>query len=415
MYKYLTSFLVCGFTALSVTTHALDHNFTVSGLMQMQEGVVLQRSEFKTPTPGSTKQDKMQNNELWTDTELYFHSETKFDEDYKAGMDLTLYSDIGAAKNGATSRGKVIKFFLETPVGLFEAGEMSGATGKIKVGAATIAKATGGIDGVFDSYVNKFTIDGSRKDTIFVNSPNLPVGGDFGTRKYKLSYYTPARQGLRLGMSYTPDILDSGTISKLRSLPDKLSPDFGDNLFAYKNILEVAGSYENEISNVMKYTVSLAGQLGEAKEVIDNEPRKGLHAFELGTVLSKGYYSLAGSYGDWRDSGVSKLKQPGKKYGAKFYTLGVAYEDEQFGASVTYFNSRRAGGTRVFPASLMIDSEAVHEDTYNKLKVLSLGTDFKITQGVTSYLEYNHFAYDRGITVLDNDGEIYVVGFKFAF
>lgn len=415
MYKYLTPFLICGFTTLSMYSQALEHKFTVSGLIQMQEGVVSQRAEFKTQTPGSTTQDKMQNNELWTDTELYFHSDTKFDEDYKAGIDLTLYSDIGPAKNGANSRGKLIKFFFETPAGLFEAGEMGGATGKLKKGAGTIAKATGGIDGAFDSYVNKFTIDGSRKDTIFVNTPNLPVGGDFGTRKYKFSYYTPLNNGFQLGMSYTPDILDSGTVSKIRSLPDKLVPDFGDNLLAYKNIFELAGSYEHEISNGVKYAFSLAGQLGQAKEVVDNEPRKGLHAFEVGTVLSKDRYSLAASYGDWRDSGVTKFKQPGMKYGAKFYTLGIAYEDEQFGASVTYFNSRRAGGTRIYPASSQIASQVVNEDTYNKLQVLSVGTDFKIAQGVTTYLEYNNFKYDRGFTVVDNKGDIYIVGLKFAF
>lgn len=391
-----------------------SHSLQFGGYIDTQYGYVDQKGEFETIPPGDDTKPRLVDNGLFTDSELNFEYQMDINADHKIGAELILYSSVGAAKNGSTDNGKLIKFYYEGPSGLYEFGEMNGASIEMQKSASCIAKGTGGIDGDFDRYENQFTIDGARKDTIFINYPYLPVGSDFNTRRFKVSYYTPKMKGIQFGISYTPDIDNSGTVANTVFLTNVVTPTIGEDLVAYKDIFEGGFTYETEHKDV-KYEFSLLGQAGCSKLVSDGSPRDNLRAFEAGTVISYKEYSVAGSYGDWGKSGTSSIKLPGSKYGADYYTLGTAYEDDKFGASVTYFHSRRAGGSRVFASDSGVKTAVVNEPTYNKLDVLSVGTDYKIAEGLKSYAEYTYFKYDRTETPLDNSGSIYVLGLKLNF
>lgn len=389
------------------------HSLEFGGFIDSQYGYVNQKPEFRTPTPGSGGDQRIDQG-LFTNSELFFNYAMKLNDSHEFGAQLILYSSIGRAKNGSRSNGKLIRFHYEGPSGRYEIGEMPGASIEMQKSANNIAKGTGGIDGDFDFYENPFTIDGARKDTIFVNYPYMPIGSDFNTRRFKLSYYTPKFNGLQFGISYTHDIDNFGTIANNLFLTDVVRTELGEDLVAYKNIVEGGFTYDLEHKDI-GYEFSLLGQVGSSKRVPDGVPRDNLRAFEFGTIISHKEYSVAGSYGNWGESGTSSIKIPGAKYGAYYYTLGTAYEDQKFGASVTYLHSKRAGGSRVFPSGMGVATNVVNESTYNKLNLVSAGTDYKVTEGLKAYAEYTYFSYDRTETAIDNSGSIYVLGLKLSF
>lgn len=390
-----------------------SHSFEFGGFIDSQYGYVDQKVEFRTPTPGADE-DQRRDQGLFTNSELFFNYAMRMNEGHELGAELILYSSVGRASNGSRSNGKLIMFYYEGPSGRYEFGEMPGASIEMQKSASSLAKGTGGIDGEFDYYENPFTIDGARKDTIFVNYPYMPIGSDFNTRRFKFSYYTPKFSGLQFGISYTHDIDNFGTISNNLFLTDVVRTEIGEDLVAYKSIVEGGFTYDVERNDV-NYGFSALSQLGSSKRVPDGIPRDNLRAFELGTVISHKEYSVAGSYGNWGESGTSSIKVPGAKYGAYYYTLGTAYEDEKFGASVTYLHSKRAGGSRVFPSGMGVATSVVNEPTYNKLNVVSVGTDYKMVEGVKAYAEYTYFSYDRSETPIDNSGSVYILGLKLSF
>jgi predicted porin len=181
---------------------------------------------------------------------------------------------------------------------------------------------------------------------------------------------------VQLGVSLTPDLEDRGqNVTRI------------DSTTGFGEVIEAGANYEGKFEN-FGLAAALTGQAGKA----DTAAVEDLRAWNAGTVVSFSGFSLAGSYGDWNDSGNTNNSN------SDYYTLGGAYDFGPFGASVTYLNSNVEVGA-----------------TDNDFSNLVLGADYSLAPGLTPYAEVSFFDADAAGTASDNDGTVILLGTELAF
>ncbi|AIF81190.1 hypothetical protein I862_03145 [endosymbiont of Acanthamoeba sp. UWC8] len=392
----------------------------LGGSLNTQAGYVQQKEAFRYKTPTRADSGKLNSSAIVNDTKI----KIEVDGDYnglKYGGAIKLYADTSRAKNGSKDIADSVMTYVESGFGRIEAGSHGGATDKMKVSAVSIAKATGGIDGDYKFWIHQNTSQREANpnpakrefesyEDIFVSDPYLAVGTEITSKANKISYYTPSFNGFKAGVSYAPDSEAKGTIANAKMHTRK-----NDRGLGYTNIVELALQYEQSFDE-FEFNTSLLFQHGKAKKYIVEGVEKGrkkLNAWEVGALIKYQGFSVAGSYIDWGKTGATTAKVAGQKYGASLWNVGAAYETDKFGASVTYYESKR-GATVSWnrTADAFVDNPA---SEYNKLKVVSLGVEYKLAQGLMPYAEATHFKHDRAGTVKDNKGQVYLAGVKVSF
>lgn len=380
---------------------------TVGGDLDTQAGHVRQKSDFRWKTPGKSDSGELNRFAITNSTAVKIKVEGGSDE-LKYGGLVKFYADTSASKTGDTSPANKTMIFVETPFGRLEGGSYPGATDTMKVSAVEIARAAGGIDGDAPFRVNPKDYVNNNFVDDFVASPYMPVGNDQSPRANGINYYTPSLNGLKFGVSYTPDSAVKGTIF---SATNNVTKSSGND---YIRVVEGAVQYENTYGDFY-YKAGALYQGGKAKNIgtfIKN--RKNLNAWEAGLLLKYNDFSLAGSYGDAGRSGA--VKTPGNKYGYSFWNVGVAYNVEPFGMSLTYFESKRAGTPVITKLNGVISNAAdPNSKAFNKAKLLSLGADYKLAPGLLPYAEVTHFEYNKAGAVKNNKGQVYLLGTKLVF
>ncbi len=369
MKKFLlgTSALI-GAAAFAGSVHAAGPDVSVGGFIDFQAGFSDQDTAFETGA--NSREAKFRN-----DTEVHVNVEGKADNGLTYGATIELEADVTAADGGEGLNADKTWIYLESSAGKLELGANAGAEHGLKVDASTIARATGGIDGDWYYFINT---GGSTGTTNFIVTPDLPAQHAQGAREdaNKITYYSPRFSGLQVGVSYTPDEGDVGTAA---GWTGELN---GDN----ENVFGLGANYEGTFSGV-GVQLSATGAFGE-QEVAGTED---LSAWQGGAVLSYRGFSLAGSYGDWTDSGLATGTTNDDQ---NFWTAGAAYETGPFGLSVTY-----------------LDSEAQSNDVTN----LSVGADYQLAPGLSPYIEVSFFDLDENGTNTDNDGTLVLVGTELNF
>lgn len=409
-------------TSLSMTSaYAGEGTVAVNGYVNMQYGTVDQKKPFRRPIPGGDRPYLIQSG-LFSDSEVHINYENNLEcLCIKYGATIKVYSNPTPAPNGATNFGKSTYVWTETPYGKIEIGSKNGVSIDMKRGAEYIAVATGGIDGDFGYYNNPYTIDGFENQTLFIASPQLTVGYDSPRRANKINYYSPklgdAKEygQVQIGVSFTPDIEIRGTVYDINDVFADITPVTG--IVPVRNILELGLDYDIEYCDI-KSSTGIVAQFGQSKAFVNEDHRRDLRAWEIGDVITYKEFSVAGSYGNWGRSGTSVNTIPGNKYGAHYYTLGGAYTLDDFASSITYMNSKRAGGSlvRVNPANgKVIFSAAAQEPSFNGFQAVSVGMQYNICKGIMPYAEWTHFIYDRIQTPVDNRGHVIILGLKVSF
>jgi outer membrane protein OmpU len=248
----------------------------------------------------------------------------------------------------------------------------------MQVSAATIARATGGVDGDWYDFVN---LTGGN----FITTQELPAAeaAEGGVREdaNKISYYTPVFSGFQLGVSYTPDEGDSGTIA------GATGKNNGDN----ENVFDLGLSYSKDF-NGLGVSSALVGEFGESETAGVEDTA----AWSFGLALDYQGFSVAGSYTDWADSGLATGSTEDNQ---NAWTLGAAYETGPFGVSVTY-----------------LDSEGSNGVASNDLQNLVVGADYTLAPGLVPYVEVSFFDTDDNTAgTADNDGSVVLVGAELTF
>lgn len=258
--------------------------------------------------------------------------------------------------------------WIEPSYGRFELGNNSGAEQTMAVNAASIARATGGIDGDDEFYINSTGILSASRFLIHPDLPTADVGG-IAEDATKLTFYSPQFHGLQLGVSFAPDEGDGGQ----RVVRSDVSGD-------YANVFSGGLAYARQWQQV-SLSAALVAEWGESESPATHD----LGAWQLGASASYLGFSLAGSYGDWDDSGTAI----GAGLDTDFWTVGGAYAWNDAGVSLTWLESERGG---------------------NRFNNAVLGADYTLAPGLVPYAEVSFFEADEGAALTDNEGTVILLG-----
>jgi predicted porin len=405
-----TSALIGAALLASAASAGEDPKVTIGGFSNFEAGWT--QSDF----------DQNERNRTFrNDNEIHFNIAGKTDAGLGYGAEIDLDADIDGAGNsapgsssaGSTNSGVVAHrtygWLQGDNWGHLEFGSNDGVARTLKVDASNIARATGGIDGDFKYFadVNETTLGTGVNGPAgtftglhtnnFITSPRLPVengpadgfSSDLWGNDDKITYYTPRFSGFQLGVSYAPSLTNRG------QLTDRVDSAASDG--ATGDIWEGGINYENQFDQV-GVALAATGETAHTSSVAGDPHINDLGAWNVGGKLSYMGFSLAGSYGDWRDS----LDINGTK--ADYWTIGGAYETGPFGASVTYLGSEDKGN--------------LGQD--NKFQDVSVGVDYKLAPGLTPYIEYTWYDIDpSNIPAADgnfeNKGNVVIIGSELSF
>lgn len=408
MSRYL---IASGLILMSFSALAEPIKAEISGKLDTQWGYRQQKDTFKYKDNDNT-QPKLSTSGIVNSTSITFKANHKLNNGVKYGGLIKLNADtsINLAEENNTIADKVL-FFVESNYGRFEGGAYDGAPAIMQVSANNIARATGGINGNMQKWINKKVQNKTYNQALdfgqeFIKWPTLPIDCDFDSNVSKVTYYTPTISGFQFGLGYIPDVNRTGTVATLN---DVSAPPVGSPLNAVKGFKDV-------IEGGLKYTGKFKELDIEASVIAERSRNSGktanrreLLAYEVGALVTYKEFSVAGSYSDWTHSGAPKTKLAGKKYVGGYWTAGVAYATKNAGVSLTYFNSQRA--------NLFTGDEAITNtsNSSNKFQVLSLGADYTVAPGLMPYAEVSFFKTKYHANPVNNKGSVLLIGTKLTF
>ena len=258
----------------------------------------------------------------------------------------------------------------------------------------------------------------------FIISPNLPSNYDHGgeANAAKISYITPSIEGFRVGVTYIPEIEQHGSVSLTHSKIDRINT-FNDTSLGFQKIISSTATFENKF-NETNVKISLAGEVGDSKDVKDPnfvQPtyllRHNLKAWEVGAGIDDSGFSLAGSYGNWGDSGNLKILENTGCKRSDYWTVGGGYAADDIGFSITYFGSNRCGVDSAVGYSRTTDEA---ESKYRlrrgakalpkakEVEILSFGLDAKLAPGFMPFAELSFFKLNENNADATKDDLIFV-------
>lgn len=389
MKKLLLGSSMLAVVAFAASAQADTPKITVGGVIDWQVGIM------------SDDQDANQRAHAFrNDTEINFNVDGKTDAGLGYGAVIVLEADVTNDVDAQGTNAAETYIYLDGSWGRVQLGSAVGASGALKVDAASIARATGGIDGDWYYFANNaVTTAGGVGAATFLTSPDLPLAygiqaGGFGNEAQentnKVTYFTPRWSGFQAGISYAPNDADSGqTINR------------ADNRTGVTNDGLTFSRAENIVSGGVNYQgawdqVGIEAAATMERGSAETAGAADLFAWNVGAKLSYMGFSVAGSYGDWDDS-LSNGVNNDESY---YWTLGGAYEFGPYGVSATYLKSQMERG-------------AVGVE--NEFDNLSIGADYKLAPGLTPYAEISFYDADANGTAADNNGHVFLLGTMLNF
>ncbi len=366
---------------------------SVGGILEGQAATRSQNSEYTsansgggTPAPASTiyKRGITPGNEsigFNTNAEAYLKVMNKTASGTKYGAQVALTTTTATQiQKGQTSFNRTF-LYIENDIGRFEAGSNDDVASTMRIGADSIARATGGIDGDWANFVVFNTFNPSQNysisypfvvvgSTSFITAPvtALTLAGYNGGAvelPRNITYYTPEYNGFQAGLSYTPD---NGNYGSTSASSFQVTP-----VLTAKNIISGGLSWKGEFDHKQALKVSAVGETSSTTKASgDTNSYYNNQSAIFGAEYTYEDLSVAASYGNQGKSGVNKAissGQPAVK-GGSFWTVGAAYVQDMIGGSVTYMSSE------------------LNTNTFN---LVSLGLDYQVAPGLLPYFEVSYF------------------------
>ena len=402
----MNKFLVTTALVASFATSAMaesDAKLSVNGTIDSKFANTSQRDAFRSNDAGK----KLSNNNIATDAYLNFNIKGEVKSGLKYGGLIKLNANTSKSKkemfdnDGKPSIAEQVMAYMESSYGRVEVGNYTGISESMKVNAGTFASATGGINGDSQYYWNASTKDSndSKTKTAFLQTANLPTNelGTFGLRGVnaaKLNYYTPEFSGFRFGATFTPNTKVHGTASETTNVLK--------NNTGFKNVFETGLSYTSEIKNVgVKFAV--VGECGKSQE----DDKKNLKAYEVGTNLSYKGFTVGGSYGNWGKYGASTADDAAEFGKTSYWTAGVGYANGPVSASLTHLQGKKG----------IVKTDQTNDKKHNKLRNTVIGVDYKVAPGILPYVEFSSFKMNQASQADkdNNKGHIFMTGVKLSF
>src|ERR1019366_1440233 len=172
------------------------------------------QSPFSGPSSGQRPQA------FRSDTQVDFKIDGKRHMGMGYGGEIDLLADTtGDVQNRGTNASKTMIYVDGNSWRRLELGSNVGADGTMKVDAASIARATGGINGDWSYFANAadqylamaaLPLSYGKTGTFAGGGSGNATGDHSEENLNKVTYYTPRFVGLQLGVSYLPDQTNRG-------------------------------------------------------------------------------------------------------------------------------------------------------------------------------------------------------------
>jgi predicted porin len=346
----------------------------------------------------------------------------------KYGAYIKLNANTSKTASGSENIANELKMYLESNIGKVEVGTMSPVGSSMEVNSYSLARATGGLDGEWSLWIkNGGVVMGDKTvDARFLTAPQLPVGFDETTKAAKINYFSPEINGFTFGLTYVPDSKSKGTVNQTRE-------QFKNSGGGYKNVFQPTVRYQTKFANGVNFTTALLGDFGQAKDekyinlqdIGEKKPtshstqRHNLNAWQLGASIEYEKIAFSGAYGNVGKSGAPKID--GSKNKGEYWTLGSAYATDQYGISINYMQSKRAGQLAGMEKKDGKDAkvQVATNTEYNRFSALSIGADYQVMPGFMPYVELTKFNFKKnnnfGPDAKFNRGTVFLAGTKIKF
>lgn len=294
------------------------------------------------------------------------------------GAEIDLEADVTADADNQGLNASRTFTYLEGGFGRVEMGSNKSVAATMRVDASSIAAATGGINGAWTYGVNAGAAANfiSTSKLVSEHGRTTAFGDETTYNATKISYYTPKFSGFQAGVSYTPQLDDQGqtmTRSDTASVSD---------------VIDLGLGYEGTFSGV-KLAAAATYETGEKGGVAGPSGfgTGDINAWNLGAMVGFQGFSVAGSYGDWQDSGINNVD-------GDYWTAGLGYAMGPVGVSATYLTSTLGN---------------------NDFENIVLGADYKLAAGLTPYAEVSFYDFNAVGAASDNQGTSVILGTQVAF
>ena len=343
----------------------LDIKF--GGEADVQMGFNIQEQKYKSSDVSLTPN----NNEVAFDSRasLYLEASGRTSKGLKYGAHLgfmpTIFSRVNSAKH-FMDRSYI--FVEDKDLGRVEFGSNEGAADQLMLGAGSIAAATGGVNGDWFKYVQTSPTTGQGN---FILNPAMPLDNNlyyaearldrafFMEKSRKLTYLSSKIEGFQLGVSYIPDVANTGSSTVINTTAESTLQE--------NNAVSGGVKWEGKFQKDHLIKASLVGEYGKVKSglvtglFVQPEDTK---ALAVGLTWHFKEFAAAGSFGYLGDTDYRKDLADSKK--AWFATLGAGMEFNKFYASLTGMYS---------------------EKNDNKAYVVAGGVDYELAPGFLPYAE----------------------------
>lgn len=317
------------------------------------------------------------NNGFYVDTddiEIHFSGSAKADN----GLEYGFYVEV-AESNGSAMQYDEANVFLAGNWGRLDLGSQDSIQNTWKVGGYSVLA---GKDGAWDGEMPVQTLSNTAR----INTDLMSSGDGNG-----VTYYSPSFSGFQVGASFQPNNkaeMNSGyrpeaatELTNVYGLGARYAGKFSDVG------VEVTARYEHGVYGLNDTTVTTT-EKEDAKE------------WGFGAKVSFQGFSVAGSYTDLGNSGVTKSNKAAGVDAGAWWDVGVAYATGPYAVSVGYMQSKASQAT------------GTQDD---KADVFVVGASYSAAPGLDFYTQYEYVDLDRTGTASDNQVDLFLIGTQVSF
>jgi hypothetical protein len=421
---------------------------TLGGRLDTQAFAVDSKKPYQYINPASPSSEGIASHYGFVqDTKLDIKVEGKINNSYTYGTFIRLNADTSQSVTKETTLGnKTMVYFQSDKFGRLEAGNTPGAGALLEMDTVNIYHGSFGVNGYTAAVIGDRTVRvSSIYNTVngilaafsqpalkqinsrpfeFIITPNLPTNysGQYYSDAPKVNFFTKPFEWLTAGISFIPNLDSSGTVANRAPINGGPRDSARSNLPAtFKHIVSGGFIIDKKITNDFGIRSGLSGEYGKAKLNYAHD----LKALEAGLMFTYKTVQIGGSYGNWFDSLTLKNGYGGGKHKADYFMLAAGQNLKPFGYSVTYLNSRKAGGVELAGKKLVdglaaafgsspIPLSSFTDKASNKFQHVVLDVEYKAAEGLTPYLAVSHYRFN-GSTGEKDRGYVGLLGTRLVF
>ena len=405
-----------------------DMKVTFAGMTKFEAFTKNQDKDHKAPLAISPNQES---SSFFTSQKVSLKVEGKADSlTYGAVLRLQMIAN-GADKYSDT-RNDRSHIYLDTDAGTVQMGSNFAASKMLQIDASSIAAATGGVNGDWSNFaslniVNKSatSVDPSnnKTDAAFAKSvaASSTIAGvdtlsnrlDSGESARKITYLSPKISGLQVGLSFAPDLNNTGTGTALTK--DSAKGLYMGLPVRVKNLWSMGLKYSNNFNEVDVALAAVADKgtaarqdldkrtitvNGKTATLSDSEKFRDLKTYSLGGKVGTQGVTLALSY---HNDGQSLTLVSQDRFKSSWWTTGVSYKQGNMFTSLTYLSGKK--GSKNNGPTLTT-------------KVISLGAEYEVVPGLKPYAEVTAVSMKpKNVSSDDSKGKatVFIIGTKLKF